>query len=104
MDVNVGDLCILTNGKGVRKYEFNQQYYALYDNRPVLEDGIWIGKQAKRLDYVVANKDYFVLLEMNEANECNYPKVLTTKGVVGYLYLHNDNEGLEKVIEKVKEK
>ena len=100
MDVNVGDLCILRNEKGISKRGFNQQYYALYDNRPMLEDGIWIGRQAKRLCYVIANKDYFVLLEMNEANDCNYPKVLTTKGIVGYLYLHNDNEGLEKVKEK----
>ena len=100
MAADIGDLCILRNEIGIPKRGFNQHPYDLYDNRPVLEDGIWIGKQAKRLDYVIANKDYFVLLEMNEANECNYPKVLTTKGIVGYLYLHNDNEGLERVKEK----
>jgi len=79
-------------------FGFNQHYYRLFDIRPVLEDGIWIATgPAKRLGYVIANKDIFVLLEINQANGCQYPKVLTTTGLVGYLYLHNDNEGLEKV-------
>jgi hypothetical protein len=94
----VGDLCRLSNQVGVYKHGFNQHYYGLFDIRPVLEDGIWVATgPAKRLGYVIANKDIFVLLEINEANGCQYPKVLTTTGLVGYLYLHNDNEGLEKV-------
>jgi hypothetical protein len=98
MTIKIGDLCRLSNQVGVYKRGFNQHYYNLFDIRPVLEDGIWVAAgRAKRLDFVVANKDIFVLLEINEANGCQYPKVLTINGLVGYLYLHNDNEGLEKV-------
>jgi hypothetical protein len=94
----IGDLCRLANQRGVYKHGFNQHYYSLFDIRPELEDDIWVATgPTKRLGYVIANKDIFVLLEINEANDCQYPKVLTTTGLVGYLYLHNDNEELEKV-------
>ena len=94
----IGDLCKLSNQSGLNKHGFNQHYYSLFDIRPVLDNEIWISSgPSKRLGYVIANKDMLVLLEINEANDCQYPKVLTTTGLVGYLYLHNDNERLEKV-------
>jgi len=68
----------------------------VFDKRPQLCDGIWLADgPTKRVGFVLSNKDMFVLLEVNEANDCCYPKILTTDGIVGYLYLHNDNEVIE---------
>lgn len=93
----VGDLCMLvSNGRMTRLQSLQHpsarrpQHYVLYDVRPELYE-------SKCLGFVIANKDMFVLLENNEANDCNYPKILTTDGLVGYLYLHNDNEIVERV-------
>lgn len=95
----VGDLCTLvTTNYGIKAYGFNKKQYVVYDVRPQLYDGIWLANgPAKRVGMITSNKDMFVLLELNEANECCYPKILTTDGMVGYLYLHNDNETVERV-------
>ena len=101
----VGDLCMLVSSGRMTRLQSLQhpsarrpQHYMLFDVRPELFDGVWLATgPSKRLGFVIANKDMFVLLENNEANDCNYPKILTTDGLVGYLYLHNDNETVERV-------
>ena len=73
-------------------------HYMVFDIKPELEDGIWIAVgMAKRLGNITSDNDVFALLEYHEANDCQYPKILTSKGIAGYLYLHNDNEILEEV-------
>jgi hypothetical protein len=91
----VGDLCRILN---LRSHDANNHRYYLFDTRPLLqEDGTWTTPKYKRIGSVLSNKDMFVLLEITGVNHYQYPKVLTINGLVGYLYLHNDNEGLEKV-------
>ena len=58
MSYKIGDLHTLS-------VKLSQQYYTLFDKRPVLEDGIWLAQgPTKRIGYILANKDYFVLFQL----------------------------------------
>lgn len=79
----------------------NKANFVVYSTRPELVDGVWMQtEKPTRLGFIQENKDVFVLLETNEANECFYPKILTTTGDIGYLYLHNYNNALVEVIDE----
>ena len=91
----VGDLCRILN---LRSHDANNHRYYLFDTRPFLqEDGTWTTPKYQRIGSVLSNKDMFMLLEITGVNHYQYPKVLTTNGLIGYLYLDKEDDALEMV-------
>lgn len=93
---NIGDLCQLVRGISLSDKISYQAPRTVFSDRPEqsMLNEHWV---PYAVDYVSFENDIFVLLEINDVGRgSSYPKVITKKGIVGYLYLHDDFEKIVK--------
>ena len=98
---NIGDLCQLVRGTSLSDRVSYQAPRTVFSDRPEqsMLNEHWVAKKPYAVDYVSFENDIFVLLETNDVGRgSSYPKVITKKGIVGYLYLHDDFEKIVKAV------
>ena len=89
--MKIGDICCVKYKNG----KYSRHFY-IYESKPDLNsDNLWHGHGK---EHIKANIEYFVLLEMNDKyNGYSFPKILTVKGIIGYLCLYEIYERLERL-------
>lgn len=99
-EANIGDLCIVTN-----RSVYVRNKHTVFSDRPEKAElnEFLTAKIPYAIDYVSADKEMFMLLEINQTGKTCYPKIITKEGNVGYLYLHDEFDMIIKATEDTQE-